>query len=120
MSDSRDVTTPECGVGDTVQLRVGRGVVVTGTVVEDFGDFLVPADKLGRDWAAPHRWAVAVEGGTLVFADDDDILAVTEQACPRWQRTLVEGGAELIGAPPRFWVADPTPRVCTTHPTSHR
>ncbi|MDJ0396645.1 hypothetical protein QMK17_25440 [Rhodococcus sp. G-MC3] len=80
MNYSRKVTTPKCAVGDTVQLRRGRGALVTGTVVEDFGDFLLPADRLGREWAAPHRWAIAVEGGTLTFADDDDIVDVSDRS----------------------------------------
>nr|WP_179275308.1 hypothetical protein [Rhodococcus sp. 06-1059B-a] len=75
MNDSRDVTTPTFSVGDLVQLRRGRGIAVTGRVVEDFGDYLVPADRLGRDWASPQRWAIAAEDGTLMFADDGDLTA---------------------------------------------
>ncbi|MFC8178804.1 hypothetical protein ACFULT_08035 [Rhodococcus sp. NPDC057297] len=76
MNDSRDVTTPTFSVGDLVQLRRGRGATVTGRLVEDFGRYLVPADRLGRDWASPQRWAIAAEDGTLIFADDDDLTAV--------------------------------------------
>lgn len=73
---------PAFSVGDLVQLRRGRGVTVTGRVVEDCGDYLVPADRLGRDWASPQRWAIAAEDGTLMFADDDDLTPALPATAP--------------------------------------
>lgn len=86
VNDSRDVTTPIFFVGDLVQLR-RRGVTITGRVVEDFGDYLVPADRLGQDWASPQRWAIAAEYGTLMFADDDLTAAPTTDNRPSRHRS---------------------------------
>lgn len=73
MSEPGNVTTSQLGVGDTVQVRRPRGKTATGTLVEDFADSLLAADALGRDWAMPHRWAVALHDGRLIFVDDADI-----------------------------------------------
>lgn len=48
-----------------------------GTLVEDFADFMLAAGALGRDWATVHRWAVALNEGTLIFVDDADIVEHT-------------------------------------------
>ncbi|WP_170945750.1 hypothetical protein [Rhodococcus sp. 14-2483-1-2] len=34
---------------------------------------LSASNDLGRDWAQPRRWAVALETGVLVFVDDADL-----------------------------------------------
>lgn len=94
VNDSRDLTTPTFSVGDLVQLRRGRGIVVTGRLVEDFGDYLVPADRLGRDWASPQRWAIAAEDGTLMFAADDDLTAA-----PHTTATDAAGDTDLADTP---------------------
>lgn len=60
-------------IGDEVQLRRG-GEMVSGIVVEDYSDQLVSGPALGRDWAHPHRWAVALNSGELAFVDDGDLL----------------------------------------------
>ncbi|WP_407727544.1 hypothetical protein ACJEDT_25990 (plasmid) [Rhodococcoides fascians] len=50
--------------------------MVTGTIVEDYADVVRAVDDdLGRDWARPHRWAVALDTGVLVFVDDDELIA---------------------------------------------
>lgn len=48
---------------------------MAGTLVEDFADFLLTAESVGRNWGKPRRWAVALSDGTLMFADDTDIVA---------------------------------------------
>ena len=61
-------------VGDVVQVVRADGIVLAGTIVEDYADSLLAADDLGRDWAQPHRWAVALDTGVLVFVDDADLV----------------------------------------------
>lgn len=61
-------------INDTLQVRRLEGGTATGTVVEDFADYLLTVPAAGRDWAMPHRWAIASEDGTLIFADDADII----------------------------------------------
>ena len=78
--------TPEIGDG----LRVGARVLVrrpsetaaTGAVVEDYAD-LIHAQDQGHDWAPVHRWAVALDGGRLVFADTDDLTVDPSPGDPR-------------------------------------
>ncbi|RRQ26172.1 hypothetical protein DK926_19430 [Rhodococcus sp. Eu-32] len=73
MTDDNNTSTTDRQVGDTVQLRRGDEAAVAGKIVEDFGDQSTVHDGLGRDWATPRRWAVALHSGTLVFADDDEL-----------------------------------------------
>ncbi|WP_368680675.1 hypothetical protein R1X32_10980 (plasmid) [Rhodococcus opacus] len=47
----------------------------TGVVVEDFADEAGMAAEIGRRWAPVRRWAVALDDGRLVFADDDHLEA---------------------------------------------
>ncbi|KQU31469.1 hypothetical protein ASH04_13445 [Rhodococcus sp. Leaf233] len=63
-------------VGDRVESRRETGLSA-GTFVEDFADSLISADRLGREWAQPRRWAVALDSGLLVFVDDSDLLEAT-------------------------------------------
>lgn len=42
-------------------------------MIEDFADYTRTGDAVGREWAVPHRWAVATNEGTLIFVDDPDI-----------------------------------------------
>lgn len=79
MSTSGHLTYTEAAIGDVVQVRREGGHVVAGTLVEDFVDFLLTADALGRSWGTPRRWAVALTGGTLMFADDADIITVRRE-----------------------------------------
>lgn len=67
-------------VGDVVDVVRADGAVHAGTIVEDYADSLVPFEDLGRDWAQPHRWGVALDTGVLVFVDDADLIA--EGAAP--------------------------------------
>ena len=48
-----------------------------GALVEDYAPLgILDAAAAGREWALPRRWAVALDHGRLVFADDRDIEAV--------------------------------------------
>lgn len=48
--------------------------------MEDYADMLLAPDQMGRDWARPHRWAIALDTGILVFVDDDDLLTSKDRA----------------------------------------
>ncbi|OZF57733.1 hypothetical protein CH293_02915 [Rhodococcus sp. 14-2470-1b] len=74
MSTSGHLTHVDAGVGDTVQVRRAGGHIVAGTLVEDFADFVLTEEAAGRKWATPRRWAIALSDGTLMFADDADIV----------------------------------------------
>ena len=79
MSASGHLTHVDAGVGDTVQVRRAGGQIVAGTLVEDFADFVLTAEAAGRNWGTPRRWAVALSDGTLMFADDTDIVAARRE-----------------------------------------
>nr|WP_296773473.1 hypothetical protein [Rhodococcus sp. (in: high G+C Gram-positive bacteria)] len=74
MNKSVYVTARSISVGDIVQVRRPSGDVAGGTLVEDFADYVLAGSALGRDWAVPRRWAIALDEGTLVFVDDSDII----------------------------------------------
>lgn len=47
---------------------------VAGVIVDDFGDLVDAAGQAyGRDWAVTKRWAVALDDGSLVFRDDNEL-----------------------------------------------
>ncbi|MBC2644549.1 MULTISPECIES: hypothetical protein [unclassified Rhodococcus (in: high G+C Gram-positive bacteria)] len=54
--------------GVRVRVREGDRSSAPGTVVEDFAE--EAAMTLTREWAPVRRWAVALDDGRLVFADD--------------------------------------------------
>ncbi|MDV6263986.1 hypothetical protein [Rhodococcoides yunnanense] len=73
MSESGHITPSDRAVGDRVQLRAPDAA---GVLVEDFAVHgTLDAAAAGREWALPRRWAVALDDGRLVFADDIDIDA---------------------------------------------
>lgn len=76
MTASADVTMPDHRVGDRVQVHRPDEETSAGVLVEDFAWATPAVESLGRDWAPPRRWAVALDIGTLVFADDADIEAI--------------------------------------------
>lgn len=47
----------------------------TGVVIEDYADMVIGTGSEGRDWARVHRWAIALDDGRLIFANDDDLTA---------------------------------------------
>ncbi|WP_045063244.1 hypothetical protein [Rhodococcus sp. AD45] len=52
-----------------------QAVARTGVVIEDYADMVIDSESVGRDWAPVHRWAIALDDGRLIFADDDDLAA---------------------------------------------
>lgn len=52
------------------------GAPVTGELIEDFAPYLLRDNELGRDWAPLRRWAIALDAGTLAFADDEDLTTL--------------------------------------------
>lgn len=47
----------------------------TGVVLEDYKDMVIDPSSVGRDWARVHRWAIALDDGRLIFANDNDLSA---------------------------------------------
>lgn len=45
-----------------------------GVVIEDYADVVIDNAAVGRDWAPVHRWAIALDDGRLVFANNEDLL----------------------------------------------
>jgi hypothetical protein len=71
--------TGESRVAVNVRVRVypGSDGEVRGTVVEDFGDLAGHAVDIGKNHIVAHarRWAVALDEGSLVFVDSDQLAA---------------------------------------------
>jgi hypothetical protein len=44
-----------------------------GVVIEDYEDMVIDRGSVGRDWAPVHWWAIALDDGRLVFANDEDL-----------------------------------------------
>ena len=51
----------------------GGTVACTGVVIEDYEDMVIDRGSVGRDWAPVQRWAIALDDGRLIFANDDDL-----------------------------------------------
>ncbi|SIR65257.1 hypothetical protein [Williamsia sterculiae] len=72
-SEPRDEPTREVAVGDVVTVTTDDGGTARGTLIEDFGT----QDDSGSTRLAPdvrvrpRRWAIQLDDGGLVFADDD-------------------------------------------------
>ncbi len=73
-------TNNELTVGARVKVRIhttgtddeaAQDTYETGAIVEDFG--VQTPETTSRDWAVARRWAVALDSGRLVFADDEDL-----------------------------------------------
>ncbi len=62
-------------VDSRVRFKPGTDAESLGVVVEDFGEMEAqPVDIGGEHFAdAARRWAVVLDGGTLVFADSDQL-----------------------------------------------
>ncbi len=68
-------------VGARVSVRRSRGsgqvkdpgLRCSGVVVADHGDVVTEGGAYGRDWALPRRWAIALDDGSLVFRNDDEL-----------------------------------------------
>ncbi|CCQ14632.1 putative uncharacterized protein [Rhodococcus sp. AW25M09] len=73
-------TDNELTVGSRVKVHIqtpandddaGQDSYETGAIVEDFG--VQAPDSTSREWAVARRWAVALDTGRLVFADNEDL-----------------------------------------------
>ncbi|MFD9668639.1 hypothetical protein ACFWAY_44905 [Rhodococcus sp. NPDC059968] len=64
-------------VGSRVVVRTGTGSryrhPVRGVVIEDYADEPAVRDQLGGGRAPVRRWAIVLDDGRLVFADDGDV-----------------------------------------------
>ncbi len=55
-------------------LVVDPGLLTSGVIVVDHGDVIGGGGHAyGRDWALPRRWAIALDDGSLVFRNDDEL-----------------------------------------------
>ena len=71
---SKDVTAVGSRVRITVPGSDADGTVAcTGMVIEDYQDMVIDRGSVGRDWAPVQRWAIALDDGRLIFANDDDL-----------------------------------------------
>ncbi len=70
---SRD---PELAVDIRVRFNPGMDDESLGVIVEDFGEMVPQAVDIGpHHFADPaRRWAVLLDGGTLVFADTEQLV----------------------------------------------
>jgi hypothetical protein len=83
MNEKNSKTSAGTGVGSRVTVTApgpgsgsgSGGVACTGVVIEDYADMVIGSESVGRDWAPVHRWAIALDDGRLIFADDDDLAA---------------------------------------------
>jgi hypothetical protein len=67
----------ELAVDTRVRFHPGTDEECLGVVVDDFGEMdAQPVDIGDQHFADPaRRWAVLLDGGTLVFADSDQLIA---------------------------------------------
>lgn len=72
-----DAETNQVAVGARVRVYPGTDAESFGVVVEDFGDMsrVDVRGKADQIAAAPRRWAVVLDDGSLVFANSDQITA---------------------------------------------
>ena len=55
------------------------GLRVAGVIIEDHSDIVADAGGVGRDWALPGRWAIALVDGFLVVRNTTNLRS-TEAA----------------------------------------
>lgn len=71
-----DAEAVQVAVGERVRVYPGTAAESFGVVVEDFGDISGVDLRVGADQiAAPRRWAVVLDDGSLIFANSDQITA---------------------------------------------
>ena len=79
MNEMNGRTNAATSVGSRVKVTVpgpsSGGVACTGVVIEDYAGMVIDSDSVGRDWVPVHRWAIALDDGGLIFADDEDLAA---------------------------------------------
>ena len=73
---SNDGPAAQLAVNMRVRVYPGTDAECRGVIVEDFGDLAGQAVDLGGIHIDPaRRWAVALDTGTLVFVNTDDLVA---------------------------------------------
>lgn len=78
MTDKNGKSEDVTAVGSRVRIAVpGADVSVTctGVVIEDYADMVIDRGSVGRDWAPVQRWAIALDDGRLIFANDEDLTS---------------------------------------------
>ena len=79
MDEKNGRTNRATGVGSRVKVTVpgpdSTGLAYTGVVIEDYANMVIDSESVGRNWAPVHRWAIALDDGRLIFADDEDLAA---------------------------------------------
>ncbi len=80
MTDKNGTREDVLAVGSRVRIRVpgfdaDGSVACTGVVIEDYADMIIDRGSVGRDWAPVQRWAIALDDGRLIFANDEDLTA---------------------------------------------
>jgi hypothetical protein len=77
MTQIKNGSGKQISVGSSVRAYPGTSREIRGVVIEDFGDFSGHPVDVGEHHIvdAARRWAVRVYDDTLVFVDDDDIVA---------------------------------------------
>lgn len=78
MTESNEGTGGAIGVGSRVTVRspdAGESAIAAGVVIEDYADMVIDSGSVGRNWAPVHRWAIALDDGRLIFANDDDLAS---------------------------------------------
>lgn len=78
MTDQSGKIGGTLGVGSRVELKVlgvdaAADLTCTGVVVEDYASMVIDSGAVGRNWGLVHRWAIALDDGRLVFANDEDL-----------------------------------------------
>lgn len=78
MTDKNGKSKDATAVGSRVRFTMsdsdaGGTVACTGVVIEDYQDMVIDRGSVGRDWAPVQRWAIALDDGRLVFANDEDL-----------------------------------------------
>lgn len=79
MTDKNGETQGVTTVGSRVHIKVRASdtddvTTSTGVVIEDYQDLVIDRNSTGRDWAHVHRWAIALDDGRLIFANDEDLV----------------------------------------------
>lgn len=80
MTENNGKTSGAISVGSSVSvtapgIETEGSAVCTGVVIEDYADMVIDSGSVGRDWAPVHRWAIALDDGRLIFANDENLAA---------------------------------------------
>lgn len=85
----------------------GGRVTCMGMLIEDCQDMVIDRGSVGRDWAPVQRWAIALDDGRLVFANDENLTASVERPSSEPARSPANLGVVSAsydaGATTRHW-----------------